>query len=302
MWPNNKKFAFSIIDDTDLSTVKNVKAVYDLLYDLGFLTTKTVWPTGLQTKYGETCEHEEYLQWILSLQKRGFEISFHNASYDSSYRDKIILGLDKFKDLFGHYPYTYAQHLFCRENIYWGDSRLTGMHKHLYNLLTRYKNFNRFQGHVSFSKYFWGDECFRKIKYVRNFCTNKINTLKEYPLMPYHDPLMPFVKYWFASSLGSNVNLFNDCLSEKNIDLLEEEGGACIIYTHFSFGFYKDKYLNDRFKYLMKRISKKNGWFVPVNVLLDYLLQKKGEIIINKKQKKTMEQKWLLEKIKVGYS
>ena len=43
IWPQNKEFAFTIIDDTDFATKKNIKPVYDLLYDLGFLTTKTVW-------------------------------------------------------------------------------------------------------------------------------------------------------------------------------------------------------------------------------------------------------------------
>jgi hypothetical protein len=32
--PNNKKFAFTILDDTDLSTVENVSPVYRLLAEL----------------------------------------------------------------------------------------------------------------------------------------------------------------------------------------------------------------------------------------------------------------------------
>lgn len=42
-WPNNKKFAFTIIDDTDNGTVENTKPVYDFLYKKGIITTKTVW-------------------------------------------------------------------------------------------------------------------------------------------------------------------------------------------------------------------------------------------------------------------
>jgi hypothetical protein len=42
-WPNGKSFAFTIVDDTDEATVNNVKPIYDLLYELGFKTTKTVW-------------------------------------------------------------------------------------------------------------------------------------------------------------------------------------------------------------------------------------------------------------------
>jgi hypothetical protein len=43
-FPNNKKFAFTILDDTDLSTAENVGPVYRLLAELGMRTTKSVWP------------------------------------------------------------------------------------------------------------------------------------------------------------------------------------------------------------------------------------------------------------------
>ena len=45
-FPNNKKFAFTILDDTDLSTVENVGPVYRLLAELDMRTTKSVWPLG----------------------------------------------------------------------------------------------------------------------------------------------------------------------------------------------------------------------------------------------------------------
>ena len=56
--------------------------------------------------------------------------------------------------------------------------------------------------------------------------------------MPYHDLKKRYVNYWFTSSEGSNVRTFNECISEQNQDQLEEEGGACIMYTHFGCGFY----------------------------------------------------------------
>ena len=43
-WPEQKKFAFTVVDDTDKATVQNVGPVYDLLAELGINTTKTVWP------------------------------------------------------------------------------------------------------------------------------------------------------------------------------------------------------------------------------------------------------------------
>ena len=42
-WPEGKDFAFTVFDDTDHSTLENAHPVYDLLGDLGFATTKSVW-------------------------------------------------------------------------------------------------------------------------------------------------------------------------------------------------------------------------------------------------------------------
>lgn len=39
----------------------------------------------------------------------------------------------------------------------------------------------------------------------------------------------------------------------------------------------------------MRRLSEKNGWFVPVCALLDYL-----------RGKNTLERKWLWHKIRIG--
>ena len=49
-WPQGKSFAFTIVDDTDESTIENTKPVYDVLAGLGFRTTKTVWPLRPHTK------------------------------------------------------------------------------------------------------------------------------------------------------------------------------------------------------------------------------------------------------------
>ena len=39
--PTGKRFAFSILDDTDDSTLENVEPLYAILRDHGFRTTKT---------------------------------------------------------------------------------------------------------------------------------------------------------------------------------------------------------------------------------------------------------------------
>ena len=54
------------------------------------------------------------------------------------------------------------------------------------------------------------------------------------------------------------------------------------------------------FKKQMNRLSKKDGWFVPVSTLLEFLKKKNQTQIINDEQKKALEWKWLLNKIITG--
>ena len=154
-----------------------------------------------------------------------------------------------------------------------------------------------FQGHVEASPLFWGDLCREKIRYVRNFTFGDINTLKVCPAMPYHDPDRPYVNYWFAVSEGPRIEGYNSMLSEENQDRLASEGGACIMYTHLACGFLENGEINKRFRTLMERLSKMNGWFVPVYTLLDYLLASQGHHEITKDERQGLERKWLRHKI-----
>lgn len=303
-WPDNKKFAFTIFDDTDYQSMENAPLVYSFLADIGLKTTKTVWPirgAEIPKIGGATCEDPDYLEWVLSLQKQGFEIALHNATFHTSCRETTIRGIEQFQKLFGQYPKSMANHADCKEGIYWGNSRLTGINESLYNLLHRNKKKDIFQGHVEGSPLFWGDICKEKIKYVRNFVFKDINTLKECPLMPYYDSARPYVNHWFASSEGPEVNAFVSTIAEKNQDRLISEGGACIMYTHLANGFTENGKIHSRFKSLIERIGKMDGWFVPVSTLLDFLLEAKGRHEISRRERGRMERKWLLHKIKDTY-
>ncbi len=140
------------------------------------------------------------------------------------------------------------------------------------------------------------------MKYVRNFTFRDIDTLAACPWMPYHDPARPFVDRWFASSEGADVDAFVRCASEANQDRLEAGGGACIMYTHFAAGFVRDGRLDPRFESLMRRMARRNGWFVPVATLLDHLEAFNGETVITARQRSALERRWLLSKVRVGYS
>jgi hypothetical protein len=280
MWPDGKRFAFTIFDDTDNMTMRNGPPVYDFLDGLGFRTTKSVWPLkGKETPSigGTTCENPQYLYWVQGLQEQGFEVALHNVMYHTATRPDIIRGVERFKDYFGHYPATHTNHAGCEDSLYWGDERLTGVTRLAYNILTKFQNYRRFRGHIEQSEFFWGDVCKETIKYVRNFTYFATNTFNVCPAMPYFDEAHPQVNNWFASSEGQTVESFNQRLSEENQDRLENEGGLCIIYTHFSNGFVKGKRLNPRFRGLMERLAQKDGWFVPVSTVLDYLLKIRGD-------------------------
>jgi hypothetical protein len=304
LWPDGKRFAFTVFDDTDHATLENVKGVYDLLADCGFRTTKSTWVVAGDPHrgkcVGQTCADPDYLQWLLDLQDKGFEIGFHNCTWHGLPRDAIRSALDKFAELFGHDPAAAANHTGVEDAIYWADARLSGWRVPLYKLLTRFHNRGKYRGHVEGDPYFWGDLCKARIKYFRNFVFRDVNTLKACPLMPYHDSKRPYVNYWFASSDGAQRERFTQCVCEEAQDRLEEEGGACIMYTHFACGFFDGGRLEPRFQALMQRLAKKNGWFVPVGVLLDHLLQINGRREISNPQRRRLECKWLREKIFIG--
>ena len=305
VWPEGKKFAFTVFDDPDYQRLEGGQAVYSLLRDLGFRTTKGVWPLASplgDDNSGVTCHDPGVLPWLKDLQQSGFEIGFHNASTHTSTREQTIAGLDAFREFFGSDPATMAQHFLCDEGIYWGAERVSGLRRAAYALFTLGRNRGKSRGSQPGDPLFWGDVCQSRIRYMRNFVFRDTNTLQRCPYMPYHDDDRPFVHMWYASTDGVGVERFCEAVSEANQDRLEEEGGACIMYTHFAYRFYRDGQLNARFRELMVRMSRKNGWFVPVGTLLDFLRSTRSQNNITKPDRARLENRWLLDKIRYGTS
>ena len=206
-WPDGKRFAFTVFDDTDHATLENIQAVYSLLTDCGLRTSKSCWAFNDDPKLGknpgQTLEDDNYRQWLLDLRDSGFDIDFHGASWNTSLRERIAAALERFAEVFGHYPRVIANHTGQIEGIYWGNARLAGLQSAVYDAMTQCRNHNKYRGHVEGDEHFWGDFCREKIKYTRNFVYQDINTLKICPFMPYHDSTKPYVNYWFASSTGT---------------------------------------------------------------------------------------------------
>jgi hypothetical protein len=298
-WPDGRAFAFSIVDDTDGSTMENVPPVYALLADLGIFTTKSVWPLAGDVRDGLACDDPRYRAWVEGLQEQGFEIALHNVSSRTSPRARTIAGIERFRQIFGAYPSVHVNHHICGENIYWGPDRVSGINRTIYEALNRRGQGLSFEGHVESSPLFWGDVCRSKVKYVRNFVHGDINTRRYCPTMPYHDPRRPYVDRWFASTEGPDVRTFCEKLSDANLDRLAAEGGACIMYTHFASGFAPGGRLDPRFVRVMRRLSSLNGWFVPVTTLLDHMRLQPGLHTLSDQERARIERRWLAHKLRV---
>jgi len=279
-WPDGKRFALTIVDDTEGSTLENVPPVYDLLRSLGLVTTKTVWPLGFRRTPrfgGGTLGDEAYRDWVLELAQSGFEVALHGGTDHSSTREETIAAIDRFREVIGADPRVHVNHFGQREGMYWGDARLDGLPAAAYRAATRLlRSDDRYYGHVEGSEYFWGDVCRERIEYVRNFTTPGVNTLRFDPLMPYHDPRRPYVRFWFSSSEAPDRDGFCRLLSDRNQDRLVAEGGLCIVYTHFAFGFSDGGRVDPRFRRTIERLADLPGWFAPVSTILDHIRTRPG--------------------------
>jgi hypothetical protein len=303
-WPEGKTFAFTVFDDPDAQTYEDGRLIYSFLQDLGFRTTRGVWPGPVvreRNSGGETCESATYRTHNQQLQEHGFEIGYHHTTPHDSTRDEIARGLDSFRDYFGTMPSSMANH-YNAEAIYWGGARLAPPMRRMYRCATLGRTAGRFSGHVRDTTFFWGDLCREHIRYCRNFVYTDVNTLAACPWMPYYDPLKPFVAAWYASSEGSNVDRFVATLSDANQDRLEAEGGACIMYAHFGHGFVENGRLHPEFARVMRRLSAKRGWFVPVSDLLDFLSATSGPTQLTADQRSALERRWLWQKLFRGTS
>jgi hypothetical protein len=220
---------------------------------------------------GVSLQNAEFRSYVTRLQARGFELFLHTVTGGNDLRQETIDGFETYKRYFGIYPHHWVNHFTNYENIYWGWKRFNNpMMQYLY----RWHQPTVFQGDDPQSPYFWGDYCRRYIRYVRGWATSDLNTLKFNPSMPYHDPKKPYVSYWYACSDGADKDKFNQLIAPENIIRLIREHGTAIIYTHFANGFVDrrtgrlDKTSKSRLSYVA---AHKNGWFMPVNVILERL-------------------------------
>ena len=281
VFPGGKRFAFSILDDTDDSTRDNVKPVYDLLRQLGLRTTKTAWPLdcpeGSRNFFAaDTLQNKAYRDFVHELVDAGFELAFHGATMESSRRDRTIQGLEFIREEFGRYPRLFCNHGYNAENLYWGDQRYRAAPFRLLSRLVASEGRGRFHGEQEGSEFFWGDVCRDVIQYVRNFTFERLDLLEVDPHMPYRLASTPYVNYWFSTADAPDVLAFNRLLSPERLARLDMAGGVCIVSTHFGKGFVRDGAVDRHTVRVLEHLAASAGWFVPVSDLLDWLLKANG--------------------------
>lgn len=299
------QFYYTIVDDTDDSTLENTKPIYDFLFEKGIKITKTVWvyPPRDEHSKGDSLQRPEYLNFIKELKDRGFEIGLHNVGSGNYKRSEILAGLEEFKEKLGDYPKIHINHSYNQDSIYGGFKRFNWP----FNFLVKrmYPQYaGVFQGETEGSDYFWGDVHKKIIRFSRNHEFSGLNTAKHDKYMPYTDPKRSkYSNYWFSATFAPNQWVFNHVVTPQKIDKLEKQGGIGIVYTHLGY-FMRDGKIDrgfkDRIEYLA---NKKNGSFIPVSEILDTIVQdriQKGELpypVLPWWQKSRMEFQHLLTRL-----
>jgi len=301
IWPENKKFAFTIIDDTDCATIDNIKPVYDYLYSKGMLTTKTVWVHASRDGFlGQHLEDDAYKKYVLSLQEKGFEIALHGVGSGKFSREEILLSMNIFKETLGYFPRIFINHNENSDCIYWGKQRFSPLFGFFYNIARKIQKKRKVEsgGSDNESSSFWGDFCKRNVEYIRNYTFNGINTLKYDNKMPYRvSRKAAYSNYWFSSSDGKNIEKFCKLLKKEKIDHLVSENGLCIVYTHFAYGFCVNGELDTRFIEIVDYLAGLDGYYAPVGQILDYLrTQREKDNLLNAIQESTYDFRWLIDR------
>lgn len=301
IWPDGRAFAFTIMDDTDCARLHGVKPLYDALQARGLRTTKTVW--GLASPQddpwcADSLEDEPYRTWILDLHRDGFEIGWHGARSGGTDAPTHAAALEAYRDLFGTWPQTYANHAMNPECVYWGAERFDD--PLLRRAYRRLAGRGAFYGSTPGSPYHWEDLCRERLQYVRGFTYTHTNTLRADPWMPYYDPNRPAVRRWFSSSDGSNVDRFVRLLAPDRIDALEREGGACIVYAHAAYGFVRDGKADPRVLAILDDLASRNVWSAPVSDVLDRLERVRGARSIAPSQHRRLEWSWAFDQFRDG--
>ena len=306
-FPHGKRFAFTIIDDTDDATVENVKPVYDLLHELGMRTTKTAWPLDCPEGSplffaAQTLRDAEYLAFVKELVERGFELASHGATMEPSRRERTLEGLRVLDEEIGAPLTLHCNHAQNLENLYWGSSRYrTLLFRLPLALAERAAGRPRYRGHDPRSPYFWGDVCRERFRFVRNFTFTTLNSLAVPPHAPYRLRSTPWVNHWFNTSDAPDAARFKRLVTRAAVDRLAAEGGACILSTHLGKGFVRGGRVDPAVEDALRHIASLPGWFVPATPLLDHLMAVRPVGTLRPWQRWGLELRHIADRVRARY-
>jgi len=304
-YPNGAEFAFTILDDTDDTTVANGRPVYDLLCNLGLRTTKTVWAFDTTPENrgpyfaGETLSSPEYHAWVHQLAADDFEIAFHNATMGSSLRQDTIRAIEIINNEFGQQLRLHCNHGQNRENLHWGADRYSSpLIQNVIKLYSKFHSYPKFEGNNPESPYYWSDVANDRLSYIRAFTFRRINGAKIPPGRPFRDTAKQSGPMFFNTTDASDVSVFNKFINKASIDKLREQKGWAVVSTHLGKGFYKNNTLDPVFERTMKYLATLPGWFVPVSQLLDFISVEVGSQEISAVERARMEFSHIIDRIK----
>jgi len=304
-YPGNRSFAFTILDDTDDTTVQNGKPVYRLLRELGFRTTKTVWafdsPKDVVGPYylGQTLQNPAYREWVDDLERQGFEIAFHNASMASSLRGRTEAAVDFLTDECGYDLRIHCNHGQNRENLFWGAQRY---HSRAIRLVHALGRRNRksvpSEGSSPDSPYYWADIAAERFSYIRGFAFRQLDCASVVPGRPYRDSSKSPSPLWFSTADAPRLSSFMRLVTRESVSRLADTGGWTIISTHLGKGFALDGTVDPEFESLLTWVAGQNGWFVPAGELLDHLAGEHGVDEIGSLSRTILECRHVLDRIR----
>ncbi len=305
IYPHNAEFAFTILDDTDDTTVANGRPVYDFLYDLGFQTTKTVWAFDTTPENrgpffaGETLSSPEYLKWVHELADNHFEIAFHNATMGSSERKNTIRALDFIENEFRQQVRLHCNHGQNRENLHWGADRYSSrLIRAALHYASKFRSYPCFDGNNPESPYYWSDIADERLSYMRAFTFRRLNGATIPPGRPYLDSAKQKKTLFVNTTDAPDVLAFNKLVNPASIDKLQSQNGWAIVTTHLGKGFYWNNRLDPEFKENMEYLATLPGSFIPVSQLLDFLKAEFGGSEIAAAERSKLEHSHLIDRVK----
>lgn len=307
MFPGCAEFAFSILDDTDDTTLRNGPPVYAMLRAHGLRTTKTVWAVDVPPERrgiyhgGETLATPGYLDWVRQLAEEGFEIAFHNASMASSPRHTTIFALDEMARHFRQRVRLHCNHGQNRENLWWGARRYSSAPlRWLGWLRASLRSQRRYEGDRPGSPYYWADIAEDRIDYIRGMSFGRLDGRLIPPGRPYREPRKLLRPVFFNTADAPDVEAFNRLVNPQSIEELRRAGGWAIVSTHFGKGFFRQGELNEQFCETVRCLGRTNGWYVPVSELLDFLVRRDGARPLGWLERLRMESAHVSDRLALG--